>query len=778
MGTFWVPKKTYSSPQQQPAIDVPAETVYDVPNNSGASANTSSGSYSSGGYYEHNGAKWPKNPPNEWKWAEPAPPNAPKLPGGEKAWWNNPKPYEGRNPYQKPNKYLEPAKGNPFEPAPTGGGGAGAGAVGAGAGAAAEAAGASAAAISAAAAAATFAAASIAPLPWLPPLTSDDKEKAAIANAKAAQQAKNSGVAHLEPAKTYPTMGVPPTAGMREGVQYVVTFEHGGLDHPSGNVLYTQTNSAVLPGPIKGEGTLDPSNSDAHYGILYGDNQLKGYYLNYQLGIAYYKKTIFFKITSITRADGQPDTDPNSQPIIYNYTTNNTYNTTYVTNNATNYANDSPGKPSPSSSQALKPQSKPLTSTNSQTTGLPETATPPQPWTIPSWHPGNTDNPFQQPQDTPEPQRLPSVQPSKFPGQSFPTAQPTTETKDKPKKFEGLPQGFVPLVPKPELQNQTEQKTGTPEQKPTSDTDTKYENPSEYTPSQQMGQCCGSLSTQNANNSKKIDDVDSKLAKTNTLLSGLDFSGIAEIRAKLEAMDAWQKAKQVLLWKYLLFMRVIAILTFAATVHNALMLTRSIGDSLVYALNNVLTLFGIKDADEVEKGISEAIGKTIEATVKTIIGEANYASMSAGWKKLSTIYNSATRVVQLLGDSLYGIAEGIEIVAKYTGKLGNALERSGTIIEGIAGRFSELFTFKIGRLGAISRVLEKGQEMASDLEQITSEAVQVAENCNEIKKEINTIKGQIDTDEKAKETEKNAAKTASQGTNITQANLVKPAPTE
>ena len=82
-------------------------------------------------------------------------------------------------------------------------------------------------------------------------------------------------------------------------------------------------------------------------------------------------------------------------------------------------------------------------------------------------------------------------------------------------------------------------------------------------------------------------------------------------------------------------------------------------------------------------------------------------------------------------DSLFGITEGLEQIGKYTGKIGNALKKSGTVLENSYNWMTETFNFSSGKNRKIDRViqgLQQSNEVASDLESITSEFRSVTEN--------------------------------------------------
>jgi uncharacterized phage infection (PIP) family protein YhgE len=207
------------------------------------------------------------------------------------------------------------------------------------------------------------------------------------------------------------------------------------------------------------------------------------------------------------------------------------------------------------------------------------------------------------------------------------------------------------------------------------------------------------------------------------------------------------------------------------------MLSRDLGQTLISILGNSLSVIGIKDADGVASSFSEAIGDGVENIVKGIIGESNYTQLTTQWAKANRIYQSAVNIYQLTTDSMFAVSEGLNTIGEHTGKIGNALKRSGAVLENSYNWFGERFNFRTGKNRAIQRVidgLETAQSVASDLEDVTSNFREAAENINEIKTQTDALREEIQGKTEVKTTTETTGKTNSQGTNIARSDLVKP----
>jgi hypothetical protein len=279
-----------------------------------------------------------------------------------------------------------------------------------------------------------------------------------------------------------------------------------------------------------------------------------------------------------------------------------------------------------------------------------------------------------------------------------------------------------------------------------------------------------------------VNQANDKLDKLDALLDGAELALLKIIDGKLGpqlpgGLAGFLVDKFTKLWKSRVVDRALNLMATAAAIHNAVMLSRNIGSTLVQTLGNALSIIGIKDGDDVAQNFSTVIGDGIENIIKGLIGAENYNSLNETWSKANRIYQSAINIYQLMTDSLFGITSGLEQTAKYTGKIGNALKKSGAVLENSYNWMSEQFNFSSGKNRKIDRViqgLQEASEVASDLESITSEFRSVTENVAEIGTQINTIKGEIGGKEEEKKNEEKDSKDSSQSPQINKSDLTKP----
>jgi hypothetical protein len=218
--------------------------------------------------------------------------------------------------------------------------------------------------------------------------------------------------------------------------------------------------------------------------------------------------------------------------------------------------------------------------------------------------------------------------------------------------------------------------------------------------------------------------------QSNNLFDKINAGANAAILALLKIMDnklgkqitGGISGKLVDGFKWLQLDRVLGVLTFAATIQNHLMLSNDIGQTLIGAFTNVLTLIGLKDDKGEAFDVGSVINSTVENFVKGIVGAENYTTISQAWAKANRIYQATTNVLNAFQNISSTILSGIELVAGQTGKIGNALRKSGEVLETAYGWMNPQ-----PKINRITQTLEGLNQGASTIQQITQAPLDVIE---------------------------------------------------
>ncbi|MBN3882126.1 MAG: collagen-like protein [Nostoc sp. JL34] len=155
-------------------------------------------------------------------------------------------------------------------------------------------------------------------------------------------------------------------------------------------------------------------------------------------------------------------------------------------------------------------------------------------------------------------------------------------------------------------------------------------------------------------------------ATTTGLIGGLQafasarFAGITSLMTSIAQNTYVEKALQVL--------------TFATTLHNALMLTNNLGQTLGSIINTVLGLVLPKGIDGTPLDINSILGKATTSLIQEAIGEDNYTKLSQEWALANRIYQASANVFNSITNATSTLINGLEVIGSHVAKIGNALK--------------------------------------------------------------------------------------------------------
>jgi hypothetical protein len=216
----------------------------------------------------------------------------------------------------------------------------------------------------------------------------------------------------------------------------------------------------------------------------------------------------------------------------------------------------------------------------------------------------------------------------------------------------------------------------------------------------------------------------------------------------------------------------------AATVHNALMLSNDIGQTLIGAINNVLQLIGLKKEDGSAFDIGSVISGSIENLIKGAIGADNYLELKEAWAKANRIYQATINIFNAFQGLASAILTGLEMTAGKIGKIGNALRSAGEVLENAYGWMNPAPKFN-----RVTQTLENLQNGASTIQMVTQAPLDVINAVTELTTAntefIKAIKEDNKPENKGKEApepdqlklQKQTAKTASAGLELAEIDL-------
>jgi hypothetical protein len=185
--------------------------------------------------------------------------------------------------------------------------------------------------------------------------------------------------------------------------------------------------------------------------------------------------------------------------------------------------------------------------------------------------------------------------------------------------------------------------------------------------------------------------------------------------------------------KWLKLPQILSVLNTVLLLHNALLLSRSLADTLVELTTQVLTVFGVKDESGNFIDVHEVLGNSINNFIVSLIGQEAWTGTKEVWIRGSRIVTSATQVVwsiRSIGDSLHELSEW---TLENVGKIGNSLKRDRVVKPTSYPTMIE----KVGPLDPRRKAIydymegiESLEDAASSLFTVTGEIINIQEEAN------------------------------------------------
>lgn len=332
---------------------------------------------------------------------------------------------------------------------------------------------------------------------------------------------------------------------------------------------------------------------------------------------------------------------------------------------------------------------------------------------------------------SPSPLPDPTKQPEKYPTipsqPGTPTPSPNRPKEEKPSIPLIPPLPFIPLIPAKAPSSPSQQpgwKSLTdPTQSPVPNPGTGMSGakPPNVPPVASPPRCRDKCSQ---NIQDKVDNLGDQLQKgipiANAAGQIVDLSLLTTINSKLgEQLPGGIGGKLTRLSEWLHLDRVLNVLTFTSTLHNAYFLSNGLTQTLFSMISNVLAVIGIKDNEGNPLNISNIVGSTVENFAKSVLGVETVDGIKSEWKKYSRIYQAAANIVwsvQSIGQSILSV---LEVVGSNVAKIGNALKKFGVIGEKAFGWMNQQPNFQ----NKFFTLFERAQDVTSQIDGVASNAL-------------------------------------------------------
>lgn len=227
--------------------------------------------------------------------------------------------------------------------------------------------------------------------------------------------------------------------------------------------------------------------------------------------------------------------------------------------------------------------------------------------------------------------------------------------------------------------------------------------------------------------------------------------------------------------------RILNILTFTNSLHNAYMLSNGLEQTLFSMVSNVLATVGIKDKDGSALDINGIVGRTVDNLFKSVLGTQTVNGIKQDWAKLNRIYQAGANVIGSFQSIANSFQSGIDAIGSQTGKIGNALKRFGVVGERAFGWMSENFNTRTSWLDRLENSINSVQQVTSNIDTVASEVLSVQDTVKQLREQqkefetaLKTVEPKPTTDNKPVQDKNAADKKQAQSSAIAIADLEKP----
>ena len=268
----------------------------------------------------------------------------------------------------------------------------------------------------------------------------------------------------------------------------------------------------------------------------------------------------------------------------------------------------------------------------------------------------------------------------------------------------------------------------------------------------------------------KLDKIDNKLGAQ--IPNGGISGKLGEILSKFTEVTDLIKDKFDKLWKASGLDRVLAMLTFAASIHNAAMLSRDLSETLIETLESVLRAVQgwmpdfLKSPEGEGLDLQEFFGDKIEELLKSILGADNYTSLKSTWIKSNRILTVGSNMLSSLRGMNSAITDGLEVTAGWVATGFNGLQRDGVVSDKTWPWMNTTPKFKFKQITRFTENLDNLENAASSIQQLAESSIEFTSEANELVESTIELKKLLDEDSAKKDAEETAKQQESESPEI------------
>lgn len=285
-----------------------------------------------------------------------------------------------------------------------------------------------------------------------------------------------------------------------------------------------------------------------------------------------------------------------------------------------------------------------------------------------------------------------------------------------------------------------------------------------------------------------VNGANGKLDQLNAAMQGLDLAGTEALSKKLDTVDAklgpqlpggiagklgqmteFLTDKFDKLWKTFRLDRLVSLLTLAASIHNAAMLSRDLGETLVDTLDSILRAIQgwmpdfLKSPDGDDFDLEEMLKAKLEKFLSDLLGAENYVELKATWIRANRILSTAANMLNSVRSMFNAVTEALQTIGGWIALGFNGIQREGLVSDRTWPWMDETPNFRSNQISRFTDNLDNLENAASSIQQLANSSVEFTSEARELVEESQKLvkllddKAQATTEKEVQEALKSQA---------------------
>jgi hypothetical protein len=190
------------------------------------------------------------------------------------------------------------------------------------------------------------------------------------------------------------------------------------------------------------------------------------------------------------------------------------------------------------------------------------------------------------------------------------------------------------------------------------------------------------------------------------------------------AKNAFDKA-----WNNTIVDKSLNTLNTVLSLHNALMLSRNLGQSIGDLATNFLAAINVKGHDDQAIDVSQFVSQKLAAFLSSVFGQANYEALVKGWNSANRILVSAQGAVSAIRGIKDALQQGQEIIVNRVATIGNSMKEQGVLEDNSFAWMDNNVNFR-NAFPRLTNFIQNLQQIVEETNELVETGIEVQENVN------------------------------------------------